>query len=83
MSAIARQAARVHGMLSGADAMLTDGPSPETRVVAEILVSVPAISIAGGTDEVQHNILGERILGLPKEPDDSRELPFRDVRRST
>ena len=39
--------------------MLTGPDSPHGGVIAEVLVSVPAQSIAGGTDEIQRNILGE------------------------
>jgi len=78
---VARQAARVHTLISGADAMLTGKESPMEGLVAEILLSVPATSIAGGTDEIQKNIVAERVLGMEKEPR-ADTGPFRDVPRN-
>ena len=80
-SHVARACSRVHTLITGTDAMLTGSESPRDGIIAEILVSVPAVSIAGGTDEIQRNIIAERVLDLPKEPRFDTG-PFRDVRKN-
>jgi alkylation response protein AidB-like acyl-CoA dehydrogenase len=78
-SYVARAANRVHTAITGTESMLTGDDSPMNGVIAEILISTPAISIAGGTDEIQKNIIAERVLKMPKEPRFDTDRPFREV----
>lgn len=62
-----------------ADGMLAGASSTTDPSIAELALHACAPAIYGGTDQIQRNIIGERILGLPKEPGPPRETPFQDL----
>ncbi len=68
--------------LLGPAAMLADD-APDGGRVLRTGLSAFVPSLGGGTNEIQRNIIGERSLGLPREPSPDAELSFRQTRRST
>ncbi|MHB8670971.1 MAG: acyl-CoA dehydrogenase family protein [Acidimicrobiales bacterium] len=48
--------------------LVADSGEWGTYAWAEMVLGIPGLRVAGGTDEVLRNIIGERVLGLPKEP---------------
>ena len=54
-----------------------------TYAWAEFILGTPGMRIAGGSDEVMRNIVGERVLGLPKEPGVDTTSPFKDLKVGT
>jgi alkylation response protein AidB-like acyl-CoA dehydrogenase len=67
--------------LLGPRAMLYDPADAHAYRVDHQLMWSFINSIGGGTDQIQRNIIGERILGLPKGYEPDRDMPFRDVRK--
>jgi alkylation response protein AidB-like acyl-CoA dehydrogenase len=94
MSDILRRTRDLGLQILGARGMLHGYQSSEAKALAErdgnqlaVGVTEAALfaqgpSIYGGTDEIQHNILGERVLGLPREPSNDRSTPFRELPRN-
>lgn len=82
MSHILHAEARLKTEIIGAEALLTGPDNPEADDINFLTLNAFFTSIGGGTDQIQRNIIGERVLGLAKEPEVDRDIPFRQARRS-
>ena len=79
MSRILHTTARVQTEIVGPESMLTGPENPVGDAVTFRTLNAYFTSIGGGTDQIQHNIVGERVLGLPKEPEPFKDKPFREL----
>jgi alkylation response protein AidB-like acyl-CoA dehydrogenase len=65
--------------LEGAPGMLLHGDAPYGGFWQQSFMNQWGVRIGGGTEQVQRNVIGERVLGLPPEPRPDKSVPFREL----
>ncbi len=78
---LASELADTASKILGQRSVLLGDEAPDDGAWANAWLTAPGIHIAGGTDEVMKNIIGERVLGLPKEPQVDKDIPFREMKQ--
>ena len=77
-----RHAAQVAHTLNGPGAVAWTADDRDADYWQYHVLNCRGMSLGGGTDEIQRNTLGERVLGLPREPGPDRDTPFRELPRN-
>ena len=72
----ARACAEASVLIGGPDVLAWEAEDADSERWARELLWYPMTGIAGGTTEIQKNVIAERLLGLPREPRPDANLPF-------
>jgi alkylation response protein AidB-like acyl-CoA dehydrogenase len=78
---LASEMGDISSEILGLASVLLGDEAPDGGAWANAWLTAPGIHLAGGTDEIMKNIIGERVLGLPKEPQVDKDIPFREGRQ--
>jgi alkylation response protein AidB-like acyl-CoA dehydrogenase len=78
-SILSKRSASLGVALGGPEALAWEAEAPDAGALAHALTFSPMTAIAGGTSEIQRNTIGERVLGLPREPSVDRDVPFKNI----
>jgi len=82
-SMIARRVRAIALEFAGPGSVAWDPDDEGAAEMQRIVLNSFSSGIAGGTDEIQRNIIGDRVLGLPREPSVDRGVPFRELKVGT